>query len=74
MDDVTLTCLASVDDVTYSWHRADGSILSRSQGQNTNELIIPQVTPPDEGMHYCVAMKEGVRVESNRVSLNVDGT
>ena len=57
----------------YSWHRVDGSIPPRSQRQNSDELTIPQVTPPDEGMYYCIAMKEGVRVESNRVTLNVDG-
>ena len=57
----------------YSWHRVDGSIPFISQGQNSNELTIPQATPPDEGMYYCIAMKERVRVESNRVTLNVDG-
>ena len=66
-------CSASVDDVAYSWHRVDGSIPKRSQGQNTNELTIPQATPPDEGMYYCIAMKEGVRAESIRAILNVDG-
>ena len=66
-------CSASVDDVTYSWHRVDDRIPQRSQGQNTNELTIPQATPPDEGMYYCIVMKEGIRVESNRAILNVDG-
>ena len=73
LQDVILTCSASVNDVTYSWHRVDGSIPSKSQGQNSNKLTIPQTTPLDEGMYYCIAMKEGVRIESNRAILNVDG-
>ena len=59
--------------MTYTWHRVGGSIPSRSQRQNSNELTIPKATPPDEGMYYCIAVKEGIRVESNRVTLNVDG-
>ena len=59
--------------MTYSWHRVSGSIPSRSQRQNSNELTIPKATPPDEGMYYCIAVKEGIRVESNRVTLKVDG-
>ena len=73
LEDVTLSCSASVDAVTYSWHRVSGSIPSRSQGQNTNELTIPKATPPDDGMYYCIAMKNGIRVESNRAMLNVNG-
>ena len=73
LEDVTLSCSASVDDVIYSWNRVDGSIPQRSQGQNTNELTIPKATPPDEGMYYCIAMKDGIRVESKRSTLNVDG-
>ena len=74
LEDVTLSCSASVDDAKYSWHRVDGSVPPRSQGQNTNELTILQAIPPDEGMYYCIAMKEGIRAESNRAILNVDGT
>ena len=59
--------------MTYSWHRVGGSVPQRSQGQNTNELTIPQATPPDEGMYYCIAMKEGIRVESKKATLNVNG-
>ena len=59
--------------MTYSWHRVGGSIPPRSQRQNSNELTIPQATPPDEGMYYCIAIKDGIRVESNRAMLNVDG-
>ena len=66
-------CSASVDDVKYSWRRVNGSVPQRSQGRNTNELTISQATPPDEGMYYCIAMKEGIRAESNRAILNVDG-
>ena len=59
--------------MTYSWHRVSGSVPSRSQGQNSNELTIPKAIPPDEGMYYCIAVKDGVRVETNRTILKVDG-
>ena len=71
--DVTLTCSASVDDVTYSWHRDGGSVPSRSRGLNSNTLIITRATPPDEGLYYCMASKEGISVESNRAGVTVDG-
>ena len=70
---VTLTCSSSVDDVTYSWHRDDGSVPSRSRGQNSNTLTITRATPPDEGRYYCMASKEGISVESNRARVRVDG-
>ena len=73
LQDVTLNCLASVDDVTYSWHRDGGSVPSRSRGQNSNTLIITRATPPDEGMYYCMANKEGISVESSRARVRVDG-
>jgi len=70
---ITLACSASVDDVTYSWHRDGGNVPSRSRGQNSNTLTIPRATPPDEGSYYCMANKEGISVESNRAKLSVDG-
>jgi len=73
LQDVTLNCLASVEDVTYSWHRDGGSVPSRSRGQNSNTLTIPIATPPDEGRYYCMVNKEGTSVESNRAILTVDG-
>ena len=73
LQDVTLTCSASVDDVTYAWHRDGGSVPSRSRGQNSNTLTITRATPPDEGMYYCMANKEGISVESSRARVRVDG-
>jgi len=73
LQDVTLTCSSSVDDVTYSWHRDGGSTPSRSRGQNSSTLTIRRATPLDEGMYYCMARKEGISVESNRARLSVDG-
>ena len=70
LQDVTLTCSASVDDVTYSWHRDGGSV---PRGQNSNTLTITRATPPDEGRYYCMASKEGISVESNRATVRVDG-
>ena len=73
LQDLPLSCLASVDNVVYSWHRVGGTIPSRSQGQSSNTFIIPRVTPHDEGMYFCVATKVGVIVESNRATVRVDG-
>ena len=73
LQDVTLSCSSSVDDVTYSWHRDGGSVPPRSRGQNSNMFAIPEATPPDEGMYYCMASKEGISVESNRARIRVDG-
>ena len=73
LEDVTLTCSASVDDVAYSWHRVGGTLPSQSQGQNNNTFTIDRVTPHDEGMYYCVARKSGIRVESTSALVAVDG-
>ena len=73
LENITLNCKSSVVDVTYSWHRVSGSIPSRSTGQNSQTFTIPSATPPDEGMYYCKARKEGISVESNRAILRVDG-
>ena len=59
--------------MTYSWHRDGGSVPSRSRGQNNNTLNITRATPPDEGIYYCMANKEGISVESNRARVRVDG-
>ena len=73
LEDVTLTCLASVNDVTYSWHRVDDDLPSKSRGRNSNTLTILRATPHDEGIYYCVASKERIIVESNRVIVRIDG-
>ena len=73
LEDVTLTCSASVDGVRYTWHRVDGSLPSRATGQRTRRLIISNIIPPDKGMYYCVVSKMGISVESNRAVVNVDG-
>ena len=73
LQDLTLTCSASVDHVAYSWHRIGGSIPSRSHGHRSGTLFIPRVTPHDEGMYYCVATKMEIVVESNRATVRVDG-
>ena len=73
LQDLTLTCSASVNHVAYSWHRIGGSVPSRSHGHSSGTLFIPRVTPHDEGTYYCVATKMGVVVESNRATVRVDG-
>ena len=73
LEDITLTCSASVDDVTYSWRRVDGDLPSSATGQRTGQLTISNIIPPDKGVYYCVVSKMGISVESNRTVLNVDG-
>ena len=74
LEDITVVCLSSItDDVKYSWHRVNGSIPYKSQGRNSNTLIIPRATPYDEGVYYCKASKNGITVESNKVVVRVNG-
>ena len=68
-----LTCLASVDDATYSWYRVDGSIPLSSTGQDNNTLTIPRVTPYDAGLYYCIAERKGTTVESDKAEIRVNG-
>ena len=65
-EDITLTCLASVNDVTYSWHHIVGNISSQSLGKDSDILVIPKVTSHDAGLYYCMAIKEGIVVVSNK--------
>ena len=73
LEDITLMCSASVDDVRYSWHRVNGHIPSDSQGRHNDTFTIHRATPRDEGMYYCVAKKSGIHVRSNSALLQVDG-
>ena len=73
LEDAMLTCLSSVDDATYSWHRVGSGVPSRSIGQNNNTLTIPRVTPYDTGMYYCIAERNSISVESDKAVVSVDG-
>ena len=74
LESITLMCSASVDNVTYSWHRVDGDVPSHSQGQNSNTYTIQGVTPRDEGTYYCTAAGEdGIQVNSHNAMIEVDG-
>ena len=73
LENAALTCLASVDDVKYSWHRVHGSVPPRSIGQDNSTLTIPRVIPYDAGVYYCIAKKDEITVESNKARLTVDG-
>ena len=70
LEDATL---ASVGDVTYSWHRVGSSVPSRSIGQNNSILTIPRATPYDIGVYYCVAERQGISVQSSEAVLRVNG-
>ena len=72
-EDITLTCLASDNGVKYSWHRTDGNISLQSSGKDSDILIIPKITSHDAGVYYCMAIKEGIIVVSNRSMVIVNG-
>ena len=73
LQDVTLHCSATVDDVTYSWHRVNGDIPSGSTGQYSDTFTILRATPFDEGMYYCIAWKSGICTNSSNALIEVDG-
>ena len=73
LESVTLNCLASIDDVRYSWHRVDGHIPSHSQGRHNDTFTIHRVTPHNQATYYCVARKDGIIVRSSDASVQVDG-
>ena len=73
LENVTLTCSASIDGVVYSWHHVGGHLPSQSQGQNSGTLTIHRATPHDDGMYYCMARKSGISVKSNNALVQVDG-
>lgn len=73
LENVTLRCSASVDDVIYSWHRVEDGLPLSSRGQNSNTLTIHRATPNDEGLYYCNASKDGVNVKSNYTLVQIDG-
>ena len=73
LENVTLRCLASVDDARYSWHRVNGHIPSHSQGWHNNTFTIHRITPINEGAYYCVVKKHGIIARSNDAFIAVDG-
>ena len=73
LNDATLRCTTAVDNVKYSWHRANGVMPSGSIGLNKSTLTIPRAIPPDMGVYYCIISKDRVTVESDRATLDVNG-
>ena len=73
LNDVTLSCSASVDDVTYSWHRVGDILPTNSSVHHSGTFTIREATPYDEGMYYCTASKDGVIVSSDKAVVQVDG-
>ena len=73
LESITLSCLASVDDVKYSWRRVDGHVPHHSQGRHNNTFTIHRITPYDEGKYYCVAKNYGITVRSESAIIEVDG-
>ena len=59
--------------MTYSWHRVNGHLPSRSTGQHSGTLTINRATPYDEGLYYCMSSKEGIIVKSDNSLVKIDG-
>ena len=73
LEDVTLSCSASIDEARYSWHHVDGHIPSHLHGRHNNTFTIYRVTPHNQGTYYCVTKIHGITVKSNDASVQVDG-
>ena len=73
LNDVTLSCSASIDDVTYLWHRVGDILPTKSKVHHSGTFTIRKATPYDEGMYYCTASKDGVIVSSDNAAVQVDG-
>ena len=73
LDNVTLSCSASVVDVEYSWHRFGNHLPTKSMVDNSGTLTIQEATPYDEGLYYCMASKNGVVVTSHKAVVQIDG-
>ena len=73
LENITLNCSASNDDMKYSWHRVYGHLPARVRGQHHNTLVINRATPHDRGLYYCAAKKEGIVVRSDNALVRVYG-
>ena len=58
--------------MTYLWKKSGGNIKPTLLARNS-KLILPNVTPSDNGQYYCEAMNAGGITPSNTVSLDVKG-
>ena len=68
-----MSCSASVDDVTYSWHRVDSDLPLQSQGENRSTFTIHRATPHDQGMYYCMVKKSAISVKSDNALVQING-
>ena len=61
--------------MVYSWYHVGNTQPLQSQGQNSNSntFTIHRATPRDEGVYYCVARKNEIRVQSNSALVQVNG-
>lgn len=72
-ENVTLTCLALGDDITYKWERENSVLPSQTLNQNTHVLTLPDLRPSDSGNYRCrVSNVHGVTF-SNYAYVNVTG-
>ena len=68
---VTFHCEAEGFRVKYLWKKYEGD--EHREISNSSNLIIPNVTPFNNGQYYCEAINNGGTTSSNIVSLEVKG-
>jgi len=70
---VILNCLANGAS-SYLWEKQNDGIPSDAEGVNSNELVLINLQPSDDGQYRCVAINEHGRNYSDYASLTIIGT
>ena len=70
---VILTCLASGAS-SYLWERLNDGIQSNAEGANSNELVLVNLKPSDDGQYRCIAINEHGTNYSDYATLTIIGT
>jgi len=70
---VFLTCLANGAS-SYLWEKQNDGIPSNAEGADSNELVLVNLQPSDDGHYRCVAFNEHGRNYSDYATLTIIGT
>ena len=69
---VTFVCMAYYAS-SYYWQRENDNIPPGAVGNNSNNLTLHNVLPPDSGRYQCVAVNEHGKTHSNYAKITVEG-
>ena len=69
---VTFVCMAYYAS-SYYWQRENDNIPPGAVGNNSNNLTLHNVLPPDSGCYQCVAVNEHGKTHSNYAKITVEG-